>query len=312
MTQMLWVSVSLACLHVVSAFMSPMPALGNVRSRVNRVGGLMGLRAERGSRSEFSDDDEEKLKEMKQRRQLPFDKGASEFVPTDMQPANEWQELKETFLYDWPLQGTAQFAQRMGLCFGFWFLFSLPIANETWSAESEIAPRLLASVLGGAVPSLFIVLRLLFGVKLVSDRLGSDAVYFESDERRPTTAVDLQRMGYRSQGATWVKPSEIAARDKLIKQFEVMPVTDRLNKAAMILALVIVLGFSAYTNSSEKSYFDPRFAASESRLDNLRSTSYENVANREAERLRERGNKPAYCYSRYYKAVATGDVDQCK
>ena len=26
----------------------------------------------------------------------------------------------------------------------------------------------------------------------VADRLGSDAVYFESDERRPTTAVDLQ------------------------------------------------------------------------------------------------------------------------
>lgn len=29
---------------------------------------------------------------------------------------------------------------------------------------------------------------------------------------------------------------------------------------------------------------------------------------REAERLRERGNKPAYCYSRYYQAVAGGDA----
>jgi hypothetical protein len=34
----------------------------------------------------------------------------------------------------------------------------------------------------------------------------------------------MQRLGYRNQGATWIKPQEIAARDKLIKQFEVAPV----------------------------------------------------------------------------------------
>ena len=33
----------------------------------------------------------------------PFDKGASEFVPSDMQPANEWVLLKKEFLFDWPL-----------------------------------------------------------------------------------------------------------------------------------------------------------------------------------------------------------------
>ena len=33
----------------------------------------------------------------------PFDKGASEFVPLDMQPANEWVLLKKEFLFDWPL-----------------------------------------------------------------------------------------------------------------------------------------------------------------------------------------------------------------
>ena len=52
--------------------------------------------------------DEESMDYMKKQRQLPFDKGASEFVPTDMQPANEWQELKETFLFDWPLLETPQ------------------------------------------------------------------------------------------------------------------------------------------------------------------------------------------------------------
>jgi len=229
-----------------------------------------------------------------------------------MQPANEWQNLKETFLFDWPLQGMPQFAQKVGACFLFWFLFSLPIASETWSADTEVAPRILASVLGGAVPTCLILLRLFFGVKMVADRLDQDAVYFESDERRPTTAVDLQRLGYRNQGATWIKPEEIAARDKLIKQFEVAPVLDRIQKGTAVLIAVIVLGLPAYSYSTSSSYFDPRFTESEARLDLLRSTSYEGVANREGERLRELGNKPAYCYNRYYKAVATGDTDLCR
>ena len=275
--------------------------------------GALELRAQLGSGgSEFSEEDEESMDFMKERRQLPFDKGASEFVPVDMQPANEWQQLKETFLFDWPMEGTQQFALKLAQSFGFWFVFSLPIAGETWSADTEVLPRLLAALLGGCVPTLLVVLRLLAGVKMVDDRLGQDAVYFESDERRPTTAVDLQRLGYRSQGAMWVKPPEISARDQLIKQFEVAPVLDRLNKAAAALVLVIALGLPLYHQSSAVSFFDPRFQDNQANLDRLRSTSYEDAANREAERLRDRGNKPAYCYSRYYKAVATSDQDQCR
>ena len=58
--------------------------------------GLVGLRAQsQGSGSgEYSEEEEESMKKMKKERVLPFDKGASEFVPTDMQPANEWQQLK--------------------------------------------------------------------------------------------------------------------------------------------------------------------------------------------------------------------------
>ena len=91
---------------------------------------------------------------------------------------------------------------------------------------------------------LVLVLRLILGVSHISRRLDADAVYFESDERSPvrrpsqstrgarsqelrrrpaprqTTATDLQRLGYRSQGGTWVKSPEISARDRLVKQFE--------------------------------------------------------------------------------------------
>jgi len=46
--------------------------------------GAAGLLAQRES-NEYSEEDEENMEMMKKQRQLPFDKGASEFVPTDMQ-----------------------------------------------------------------------------------------------------------------------------------------------------------------------------------------------------------------------------------
>ena len=75
----------------------------------------------------MSEDDRDEVERMKERRQLPFDKGrleeqrekraddsegASEWVPTDMQPANEWSLLKDTFLFDWPLLPQQDFALR--------------------------------------------------------------------------------------------------------------------------------------------------------------------------------------------------------
>jgi hypothetical protein len=59
-----------------------------------RVRSLTKLNAKEGP----NDSDEGNSKPAK-----PFDKGASEFVPVDMQPANEWVMLKQNFLFDWPL-----------------------------------------------------------------------------------------------------------------------------------------------------------------------------------------------------------------
>ena len=47
------------------------------------------------------------------------------------------------------------------------------------------------------------------------------------------------------------------------------------------------------------------------RLQELNNPSYEALANKEAARLRERSNKPAYCQNRYYKAMAGGDGSVC-
>jgi hypothetical protein len=47
---------------------------------------------------------------------------------------------------------------------------------------------------------------------------------------------------------------------------------------------------------------------SEGRMMELLVPANERAANKEAERLRELGNKPAYCYNRYYQAVAGGDA----
>jgi len=265
-------------------------------------------------KAQLSEEDEEDLQRMKDERVLPFDKGSSEFVPSEMQPANEWINLKEEFMFDWTLLPTKEFALKLGGVFGFFFFFvSLPIAGTTYDAPDEAALRFLASTIGATAATLALNLRFLVFVSFVSSRLSEGAVYFESDERRPITTTDLQRLGYRSQGAMWIKPPEILARDRLMKQMEVNPVMEKLKRttgglSAALLASIVLFNIANYGVADG---FDPRFFVSEQRLRDLNNPNNEAVANQEGERLRKRGNKPAYCYSRYYKSIASSDDSVC-
>ncbi|EKX48922.1 hypothetical protein GUITHDRAFT_136549 [Guillardia theta CCMP2712] len=254
----------------------------------------------------------DEVERMKERRQLPFDKGASEWVPTDMQPANEWSLLKDTFLFDWPLLPQQDFALRLLGVFGvFFFAVSLPIAGITYDQPEELLPRLFASCIGASSVVTALLLRLFLGVKFVSDRLQQDAVYFESDERNPITSTDLERLGYRNRGAMWIKPESIIARDRLIRQFEVSPVIEKLKISSAATLFVLVMSIAGFSSVKPDEGYDPRFIQSENKLQELVNPSNEDIANREAERLRKRGNKPAYCYSRYYKALAVSDQSIC-
>jgi len=229
-----------------------------------------------------------------------------------MQPANEWINLKEEFLFDWTLLPVQEFAARLGGVFAFFFFFvSLPIAGTTYDAPEEWQLRFLASMIGSSTVTLVLVLRFLTFVNFVSERLSQEAVYFESDERRPVTTTDLQRLGYRAQGAMWIKPPEILARDRLMKQMEVNPVLEKLKKTSGGFAAVLLTSIVLFNIINVDPGFDPRFVQSEARLRDLQNPNNEAVANQEGERLRKRGNKPAYCYSRYYKAIAGGDQDVC-
>lgn len=247
---------------------------------------------------------------------MPFDKGASEFVPVDMQPANEWMQLKQEFLFDWPLLSIPEFAARLSGVFAFFaFIISLPIASDTYSQPEEIGFRLLATVIGGMSVTLALVLRFLAGYSFVANRLAAEAVYFETDERRPKSELGLKRLGYQKRGEMWIKPQEIVNRDRLMCEYSVRPVEKRLQRSALGLAGGIAACFIAFNilppPDTGSTAYDPRFMESESRMNELLNPRMEDAANREAERLRARGNKPAYCYSRYYQAIAGGE-DVCK
>jgi len=260
----------------------------------------------------FSDEDEQSIEDMKRTRQLPFDQGASSVVPTDMQPANQWVMLKETYLFDWPFLPLKEYLLNLGKVYLFFTVFiSLPIAGGTFEQPDELAQRLLSANAGGTAVVLALVIRLWLGVGHVSERLKADAVYFESDEKNPTTTNDLERLGYRSRSGNWVKSPEIAARDRLVRQFEVVPCEDLLRKTLGGLASVFVVSVALASSLQGDASYDPRFMQSEARLQQLNMPSYDGLANQEGQRLRERSNKPAYCYSRYYKAVAGGDSSVC-
>lgn len=93
------------------------------------------------------------------------------------------------------------------------------------------------------------------------------------------------------------KDAESAMRDRLLNEYEVLPVMKRVNTsvsavtAALAACLVLIFAMGEGGNP-----YDPDYLA--------RMQSDEQLAQREQQRAQSASAKPAYCDSRYYKAMA--------
>ncbi|KAJ1625369.1 hypothetical protein T492DRAFT_880206 [Pavlovales sp. CCMP2436] len=87
------------------------------------------------------------------------------------------------------------------------------------------------------------------------------------------------------------KPEEIRARDQFLNEFTVKPVLKKLRPLLAAIAVSTVLSVGAYkmVEGTPDMQLDDKAAAAE------------------AARAEKTG-KPAYCYDRYYKAMAGGGM----
>ena len=211
-----------------------------------------------------------------------------EEVPMDQQPAMELREMRAQAFFDWPEQ--VDYAGRIARLFGALSLvFGLPVALSTFDDLPQELPQvILASSFSSGVLVLCFVLRLRQGWGYVSSRLTDRYTYFEKNQR-----------GYQVE-----KNRATMLRDRLLDEYDVQPTLKRIDSsllkvvgatAACLVALQISMG-----GSDPYERFSPEY------LGQLQQN--EQLAASEQDRAQRQAALPAYCDSRYYKAVAGGET----
>lgn len=212
-----------------------------------------------------------------------------EQVPESQQPAQELNDLKDTAIFGWGQLDDWAFAKQILTVFAASLVFpSVPIAVITYPLDRDPLQAVLAANVGSLALTGALLLRIWVGWSYVGDRLKKDVGYYEE-----TGWYD----GFLS-----VKPKEVRDRDQLLYRFEVAPVLERVNKVGAVVLVAFVLSLVALglvAPDDPYAQFDPAY---------LETLQYDDdAANAAALDSIGRSAKPAYCDSRYYKALAGGN-----
>ncbi|MFP4299089.1 MAG: CGLD27 family protein [Spirulinaceae cyanobacterium] len=149
-------------------------------------------------------------------------------VPTEQQPVNEYEQLKESFFFRWTtLSGVAYVRKLLWVWVWTWIVVG-PIAAASFPLKKEPLKFALAGSGGGLVFVVLLLMRLYLGWLYVRDRLGQETVCYEES-------------GWYD-GQRWEKPSEILARDRLIVTYQIQPILNRIKQAFAVVALLIGSG----------------------------------------------------------------------
>ncbi|MBD1923367.1 CGLD27 family protein [Microcoleus sp. FACHB-831] len=149
-------------------------------------------------------------------------------VPTEQQPLNEYEELKQSWFFSWATLSPQQYFTKLGWVWGWSWLVSGPIAAASFAPAKHLVQFVLCGAGGASVFMVLAVLRLYLGWSYVRDRLQCPTVFYEES-------------GWYD-GQTWTKPTEVLTRDRLIVTYQVQPILQRLVKTFGFLALCFSLG----------------------------------------------------------------------
>lgn len=149
-------------------------------------------------------------------------------VPHEQQPQNEYEELKESWLFsDCALTGWGYF-NKIAWIWGISWLIAGPVAAASFSPQKHPAQFLLSGAAGASIGVILALIRLYLGWFYVRDRLTSPTIFYEES-------------GWYD-GQTWTKPPEILARDRLIVTYQIQPIMQRLSRTFVWLTLLLLIG----------------------------------------------------------------------
>lgn len=150
-------------------------------------------------------------------------------IPFDQQPVNEYEHLKETWLFSWAMLDLPAYSRKFAWL-GFWGgVITGPIAAASFPPHKYPLLCGIATSLGAMAIMVLVLVRILLGWNYVRDRLQSEQIFYEES-------------GWYD-GQMWRKPTEMLARDRLIVSYQIDPLLHRLNRTGFTLGGAIILGW---------------------------------------------------------------------
>jgi hypothetical protein len=147
-------------------------------------------------------------------------------VPKEQQPVNEYEQLKESWFFSWATLDSQEYGRRLAWVTFWGALLTSPIAAASFPLQKQPFLFVLATLMGGVLFLIMLILRQYLGWAYISDRLNQEKVTYEES-------------GWYD-GQEWEKPPEILLRDRLIVSYQIQPLLQRLKKTGLILVLAIV------------------------------------------------------------------------
>jgi len=149
-------------------------------------------------------------------------------VPTEQQPLNEYEELKNDWLFRDSILSWGKYTKTI---FWFWawsWLVAGPVAASSFPPPKQIFNFLLCGSAAASVTVVLVLIRLYLGWYYVRDRLYSTTVFYEES-------------GWYD-GQIWTKPQSVITRDRLIVTYEINPIFQRLQITFGALVLMYLIG----------------------------------------------------------------------
>lgn len=154
-------------------------------------------------------------------------------VPSEQQPLNEYEELKSSGFFRTATLALSEYSIKLCWIWGISWIVAAPVAAASFAPGKHLVQFILCGAAGASFGVILAVVRLYLGWSYVRDRLISPTIFYEE-----TGWYD---------GQNWTKPSEVLTRDRLIVNYQVKPILQRLQKTLGILALLL-LGVGAAWN----------------------------------------------------------------
>lgn len=146
-------------------------------------------------------------------------------VPKRQRPINEYMDLVQSSFFNWPIQASTTFQNKLLKSFLFFFVVVFPFSKLFYTTQQALDKLVILTACFACFFVFLVLLRLFLGWTYIKKRLYNPCIFYEES-------------GWYD-GRMWVKSKKILVQDRLIYTYQVLPAIKSLKKA-LVLSLCLL------------------------------------------------------------------------